>query len=95
MENYEDWGFFYGDINESISGTNVQLIYADNTKAIPVKTNGKTVATINVRKYHKDHKYGYIFAEQGKKEQFQEYDLSSQMIANASKYFGIELKRQK
>lgn len=87
----EDWNWFYTDIRQACEGTDIQMFHAQDPY-LTIHTDHRDSLTIDLSHYSQGHR-GYLFVETGREYVFQAYDQSNSVLAAASVYFGITLRR--
>jgi hypothetical protein len=87
----EDWNWFFRDVVEACKGRGIFVIYAGpKDRQIIIGPEERPFASLDMSEYFK-YLRGYVFIEDGRDAEYQEYDQSYVVLTKASKYFGISL----
>jgi hypothetical protein len=82
----DDWSWYYSELRDACRGTGVHVAHE------PAGTHDPPASLVDLEPF-REHRLGYILAEEGQEPRFVPYDVPRVVLGAVSEYFGIELTR--
>lgn len=80
----DDWSWFYSQLRDACRDTGVRVAHD------PAGTQAPPASLVDLEPF-REHRLGYVLAEEGREPRFVPYDTPHVVLGAVSDYFGLEL----
>ena len=80
----DDWSWYYSRLRDACRGSGVRVAHH------PAGTQHPPASLVDLEPF-REHRLGYVLAEEGREPRFVAYDMPDVVLAEISEYFGVEV----